>query len=325
MLFARLSDSSVLLLLLLNSFFVSQVAFASDLDDLDKAEFNEAIARAKECMIAQDAACVKEQLTFAKRRAGSSKDKALVERLRSTGMHNSTGNSHEQAANERAVIRAQEQRRQAVRQARIDDDARHAANQPSTADAIRSAGAQMNQQLANQLAEKQYARERLAETQRQQPQAYHHTQRAEREEPVRKPVVYDRAKPQFVEPVVAASQPESSPTAIPVTPDKTTEVSEQPEALAFCWQTKRGGWLCDGPGDETTLAEKDQAGQLSGVGCRTPSLLVPTTITLTSTRVIKRGSVSGWLYRCGRQLKPGDTGHATWNRDIRRFWSGIPG
>ncbi|MNF75465.1 hypothetical protein D3C84_575310 [compost metagenome] len=83
--------------------------------------------------------------------------------------------------------------------------------------------------------------------------------------------------------------------------------------------------MCDGPGDETSLAEKDQAGQISGVGCRKPSLLVPTSITLTSTRVKKRGSVSGWLYRCGRQLQPGDTGHATWNRDIRRFWSGIPG
>lgn len=318
MLFSRLSDCSVLLLLLLNTFLVSQAVVASDLDDLDKAEFNEAIARARECMRVQDAACVDEQLTLAKRRAGGSSDKALVEQLRSAGMPNSIDNGEQQAAKERAVIRAQEQRRQAVRQARIDDDAAQAANQPSAADAIRSAGAQMNQQLANQLAEKQYAQERLAEKQ-------HRASRAEHVEPGRKPVVYDQAKPQVVQPVAASSPPASPPAAKPVKPVKTTEVSTQPEALAFCWQSKRGGWLCDGPGDETTLAEKDQAGQLSGVGCRKPSLLVPTSITLTSTRVKKRGSVSGWLYRCGRQLNPGDTGHATWNRDIRRFWSGIPG
>lgn len=318
MLFARLSDCSVLLLLLLNTFLVSQAVAASDLDNLDKVEFNEAIASARECITVQDAACVEEQLKLATRRAGSSSDKALVEQLRSAGMPNSTDNGEQQAANERAVIRAQEQRRQALRQARIDDDATQAANQPSAADAIRSAGAQMNQQLANQLAEKQYARERLAEKQRRAPGA-------ERVEPVHKPVVYDQAKPQVVQPVAASSPSASPPAAKPAKPVKTTEVSTQPEALAFCWQTKRGGWLCDGPGDETTLAEKDQAGQISGVGCTKPSLLVSTSITLTSTRVKKRGSVSGWLYRCGKQLKPGDTGHATWNRDIRRFWTGIPG
>lgn len=323
MLFSRLSDSSVLLLLLLNTISVSQAVVASDLDDLDKAEFNEAIALARECMKVQDAACVEKQLTLAKRRAGSSSDKVFVDQLRSAGMPSSTNNDQQQAANERAVIRAQEQRRQAVRQARIDDDATQVANQTSAADAIRNAGAQMNQQLANQLAEKQYARERLAETQRLQSQAQLQAPGAERVEPVRKPVVYDQAKPQVEQPVSVSSPPSLSAPK-PVTPVKATEVSTQPEALAFCWQTKRGGWLCDGPGDETTLAEKEKAGQLSGVGCREPSLLVPTSITLTSIRVKKRGSVSGWLYRCGKQLKPGDTGHATWNRDIRRFWSGIP-
>lgn len=318
MLFSRRYDCIVLLMLMLTTILVSQVIVASDLDDLDKAEFNEAITRARECVAAQNAGCVEAQLALAKRRAGSSKDKALIEQIRSAGMTSSTDNGEQQASNERAVIRAQEQRRQSVRQARIDADATQAANQPSTADAIRSAGAQMNQQLAIQLAEKQYAQERRAENQQR-------AQRAERVEPVRKPAAYDQAKPASVQPIAASSPPALPSAAKPVTPAKTTGTPTQPEALAFCWQTKRGGWLCDGPGDETTLAEKDQAGQLSGVGCRTPSLSVPTSITLTSTRVKKRGSVSGWLYRCGNQLKPGDTSHATWNRDIRRFWSGIPG
>lgn len=96
-----------------------------------------------------------------------------------------------------------------------------------------------------------------------------------------------------------------------------------PDALAFCWQSDKGNWFCDGRVDETTLGEKELESQLSGVGCKQPQRVTNSMVTLTSLRVPERGSKTGWLYRCGDKLKAGDTGHATWNRDIRRFWSGI--
>ncbi len=96
------------------------------------------------------------------------------------------------------------------------------------------------------------------------------------------------------------------------------------DALAFCWQSDKGYWFCDGPGDETTLGEKSQDDQLSGVGCKNPSPVINGLVTLTSVRVANRGNKTGVLYSCGKKLKPGDTGNMTWNRDIRRFWSGMP-
>lgn len=300
---------------------------SGELDSLDRAEFNEAIARARECLAAQDRACAEQQLAIAKRRAGSSSDKLLVERLRKSAQDSTAMLREQQAQDEDAVRRAQEQRRLQVVQARADEDAAAAADQPpSAADAIRSAGAQMNRALANQLAEKQAERERLARIERQQSRARDQQQAPlpQRPAPARQPQGFDQPQGQRPAQVVAQTAP--APQPAPKKPSKpVAETPTQPEALAFCWENKHGRWTCDGPGDETSIAEKDRAAQLSLVSCKQPSLLLNTSITLTSTRVSKRGSVSGWLFRCGTRLQPGDTGHATWNRDIRRFWTGIPG
>ena len=98
---------------------------------------------------------------------------------------------------------------------------------------------------------------------------------------------------------------------------------ERPDALAFCWESNRGNWLCDGKTQDTTIAYETMDESLRLVGCDRPERVVNTMVTLTSTRVERWGQKTGWLFRCGKKLETGETGHATWNRDIRRFWSGI--
>lgn len=299
---------------------------SAELDELDQAEFNQAIAAARQCLAAHDHACADEQLRIARRRAGSSSDKALVEQLKKSLQDTAAWSRDQQSQDEAVVRRAQEQRRQQVVQARAEADAEAAADQPpSAADAIRRAGAQMNQSLANQLAEKQAARERLARIESQQARDIQQRPTQQRQAPAaqqREPV--QAQEPRKAQPAPApAATVAAQPTSVPASKSPVA-TAEQPEALAFCWENKHGRWTCDGPGDETSIAEKDRAAQLSAVSCKQPSLRLNTSLTLTSTRVSKRGSVNGWLFRCGTRLQPGDTGHATWNRDIRRFWSGIP-
>jgi hypothetical protein len=99
----------------------------------------------------------------------------------------------------------------------------------------------------------------------------------------------------------------------------------QREALAFCWQNKAQQWYCDGRSQETAqVGEKDMMVQLANVGCKSPHLLSGTMTILTSTRTPSWGQQIGWLFACGVKLDKGESGHQTGNRDIRRFWSGIP-
>lgn len=106
--------------------------------------------------------------------------------------------------------------------------------------------------------------------------------------------------------------------------EKERALANRPDALAFCWETSRGNsWICDGKGQNTDIAYKDQDEALSLSGCKQPQRLVNTTITLTSLRVASWNQKTGWLYRCGDKIDSGPSGHVTWNRDIRQFWRGI--
>ncbi len=119
-----------------------------------------------------------------------------------------------------------------------------------------------------------------------------------------------------------AFAPGTLPSA-PATPSLSGEGLR--EALAFCWQNKAQTWYCDGKNQEASLVgEKDMMVQLANVGCKSPHLLSGTMTILASTRVPGRGQQIGWLFGCGQKLDKADSGHATSNRDIRRFWSGIP-
>jgi hypothetical protein len=105
---------------------------------------------------------------------------------------------------------------------------------------------------------------------------------------------------------------------------KRAEEAARKQALAFCWQSDKGYWNCDGRVQETLIGEKGDKGldeQLGLVGCKQPRRLTTGEITLTSTRGKQR---SGHVYDCGYKLDAGDTGGATWNRDIRRWWRDIP-
>lgn len=125
-------------------------------------------------------------------------------------------------------------------------------------------------------------------------------------------------------PQIAASAPRSQSTARTVPSEQSAATQPQEpalDALAFCWQTKNENWLCDGKTQETTIAEKDLDAQLSVAGCASPEKLTSSMVSLGSARA-DRGQKTGWIYRCGK-LDAGSTGSLTWNRDIRRWWSGI--
>lgn len=106
---------------------------------------------------------------------------------------------------------------------------------------------------------------------------------------------------------------------------KQAEEAARKPALAFCWQSDKGYWNCDGRVQETLIGEKGDKGldeQLSLVGCKQPRRLTTNgEVTLTSTRGKQR---TGHVYDCGYKLDAGDTGPVTWNRDIRRWWRDIP-
>ncbi|MNG74483.1 hypothetical protein D3C79_329640 [compost metagenome] len=303
----------------------------NQLDELDKAEFDEAIAEAKKCLSDHDTACVERQLSIAQRRSTSSADKATVKRLRNAIGEQAQSLQEQEEFDERNREIARKEKHLQERQTRAEQ-ARYSEQdqQPSTAETIARVGTVMNQSLANHYAEKQEGRERAAQLE-QEAQYHRDQQTRSRNEQERRQLAQQRSDLALQRAELVQAEQHQATKVAQAAPtlsmrserSPASQKESMPEALAFCWQTKKGGWLCDGPNDETTLAEKDRDGQLSGVSCNKPSLVLDTPISLTSVRVSKRGTVSGWLYYCGTKLKPGDTSHATWNRDIRRFWSGI--
>jgi hypothetical protein len=134
--------------------------------------------------------------------------------------------------------------------------------------------------------------------------------------------------PQPTPAALPTTKPELAPGTLPQAPAAPPAVmaGDSPrEALAFCWQNKAQTWYCDGTSqDLDQVGEKDMMPQLTHAGCKNPRLLSIMKMTLTSTRVPGRGQQTGWLFDCGTKLEKGDSGHQTTNRDIRRFWSGIP-
>lgn len=297
-------------------------AYAASLDDLDKAEFDEAIAKARQCLAANDPPCAATALALAKRRATSGADRALVEQLQSTPASAEADDARQQAQQRHArdVARREQSQRDKQEAAAYAEEAPAT---PSAAQLITQAGAAMNQNLAAQLAQKQRAAavNPTIAIQPRAPQPSAAQVQPQRAQPPREAAAQQQARPAPAPaPVVAPAQ---APVVQAANTTAPASAAPMPQALAFCWQTPKGLWACDGPSDETSIAEKDRAAQLQLVGCTRPTLAASSAISLTSTRVSKRGTVSGWLFDCGKRLQPGNTGQATWNRDIRRFWSGI--
>lgn len=80
-----------------------------------------------------------------------------------------------------------------------------------------------------------------------------------------------------------------------------------PEALAYCWASNSKRWRCDGPTQKTLVGEKEVESALKLAGCANPRHSI--------------SHLSGRLYFCGYDLRDGDTGKVTWNRDIRGWYA----
>jgi len=81
------------------------------------------------------------------------------------------------------------------------------------------------------------------------------------------------------------------------------------EALAYCWKSKAGQWLCDGRIQRTPTSSRHLQVQLNAVGCDSPR---------------KQSQLhEGTLFFCGYPLdiRVSKTKN-TWNRDIR-LWRNL--
>lgn len=318
---------------------------ASDqLDDLDREEFNSSLSKAKKCSSERDFECVSKHLKRAKGYVVDSSDRETLKhawaQLELDKQHVFSDDAKSKYENQKRSLEANSQRLQEenaelARSNRLQaaDNSRRIAQQQreepralSITESVQLGMAQSQRDQARIDQIHNHSMQQLHEQQRanaaaRQPLPSRESPRAERP-----------AKPQRNSDEVPSSTASrsSSDEVVVASTTATRKVAEtkKPEApvldaLAFCWQNKKSNWFCDGRVDETSMGDKNLDAQLSNVGCKSPSRLTSSQITLTSVRVSKREPQTGWLYRCGDKLQAGDTGPATWNRDIRRFWSGI--
>lgn len=318
---------------------------ASDqLDDLDREEFNNSLGKAEKCSSERDFECVSKNLKRAKGYVVDASDREKLKRawaqleLDKQNVFSDDAKSKYESQKrslEANNQRLQEENAELARSNRLQaaDNSRRIAQQKreepralSITESVQlgMAQSQRDQARINQIhnnSMQQLHEQQRANAAARQPVASKEAPRSER------PARSERTPDEVSAPPVARSSSNETVVASTTATRKVAETKKPQapglDALAFCWQNKKSNWFCDGRVDETTIGEKNLEAQLSSVGCKSPSRLTSSPITLVSVRVSKREPQTGWLYRCGDKLQAGDTGPATWNRDIRRFWSGI--